>query len=152
MNADKEWKVKNKFMEDKEIKKQLNKYTEIIEKLKKAGIIRTGKVVADYGEYIAYHKLKLNLANSTVNKGYDATDSKGKKYEIKTRKASTWNKPTIFPISRSQLEVVDFLIYVEFDNKWNLVRLLKIPAKKIAGNKYNRIVISKDLVKNYSIL
>ena len=139
-------------MEDKEIKKQLNKYTEVIEKLKKAEIIRTGKIVADYGEYIASRKLKLKLASSSVNKGYDAIDSKGKKYEIKTRKASIWNKPTIFPITRSQFEVVNFLIYVEFDNKWNLVRLLKIPTKKIIANKYNRVVISKDLVKNYSIL
>ena len=116
-------------MEDKEIKKQLNKYTEVIEKLKKAEIIRTGKIVADYGEYVASRKLKLKLASSSVNKGYDAIDSKGKKYEIKTRKASIWNKPTIFPITRSQFEVVNFLIYVEFDNKWNLVRLLKIPTK-----------------------
>ncbi len=139
-------------MEDKEIKKQLNKYTEVIEKLKKAEIIRTGKIVADYGEYVASRKLKLKLASSSVNKGYDAIDSKGKKYEIKTRKASIWNKPTIFPITRSQFEVVNFLIYVEFDNKWNLVRLLKIPTKKIIANKYNRVVISKDLVKNYSIL
>ncbi|MCX6754025.1 MAG: hypothetical protein NTV03_03155 [Candidatus Nomurabacteria bacterium] len=139
-------------MNEKEIQKQLNSYTRIIGKLREAGIIRTGKVVADYGEYIASQKLKLNLATSSVNKGYDATDSKGKKYEIKTRKASEWNKPTIFPITRSQLEVVDFLIYVEFDNKWNLVRLLKIPAKNIVANNYNRVVISKDLVKNYSIL
>lgn len=139
-------------MNEKEIQKQLNSYTRIIGKLREAGIIRTGKVVADYGEYIASQKLKLNLATSSVNKGYDATDSKGKKYEIKTRKASEWNKPTIFPITRSQLEVVDFLIYVEFDNKWSLVRLLKIPAKNIVANNYHRVVISKDLVKNYSIL
>jgi len=139
-------------MNKKEIRKQLNSYTNIIEKLKKAGILRTGKVIGDYGEYVVSKRLNLELASSSVNKGYDAIDKKRNKYEIKTRKATTWNKPTIFPIKKSQLEVVNFLIYVEFDNKWNLVKLLKIPARKIKANKYNRVIISKDLVKNYSIL
>lgn len=139
-------------MSDKEIKKLLNKYTHIIEKLKKAKVVRTGKVVADYGEYMVSKKLNLKLANSSVNKGYDAVDARGNKYEVKTRKATAWNKPTIFPVNPDQLSTTKFLIYVEFDNKWNLVRLLKIPTKNILVNKYNRVCISKDLVKKFSIL
>lgn len=130
----------------------LNKYTFIIEKLKKSKVIRTNKVVADYGEYIVSKKLNLKLAISSVNKGYDAKDAKGNKYEIKTRKATSWNIPNIFPINPNQLSIVDFLIYVEFDNKWNLVKLLKIPAKKVIINKYNRISVSQDLIKKFSIL
>jgi len=139
-------------MRDKEIKKILNKYTRIIERLRENKIIRTGKIVADYGEYIASKKLNLKLASSSVNKGYDAVDTKGRKYEIKTRKATAWNNPTIFPVSPFQVSIVDFLIYIEFDNKWNITRLLKIPAKKLTINKYNRVPISRDLVKKFSIL
>ena len=139
-------------MNDKEIKKLLNKYTHIIEKLKKAKVVRTGKVVADYGEYIVSKRLNLKLASSSVNKGYDAVDIKGNKYEVKTRKATAWNKPTIFPVNPNQLSTIKFLIYVEFDNKWNLVKLLKIPRKKILANKYNRIHVSQDLVRDCNIL
>jgi hypothetical protein len=115
-------------------------------------VIRTGKVVADYGEYVASKKIDLTLAKSSGNKGYDAVDAKGNKYEVKTRKATAWNNPTIFPVSPDQLSTVKFLIYVEFDNKWNLIRLLKIPTKNLLAQKYNRIHISKDLVKKFSIL
>ena len=139
-------------MEDKEIKKLLNKYTHINEILKNAGIVRTGKVVADYGEYVASKRLNLTLAGSSGNKGYDALDANGKKYEIKTRKATAWNKPTIFPVKQNQLSIIDFLIYVEFDNEWNLIKLLKIPTKEVIKNKYNKVVVSQDLVKKWNKL
>jgi hypothetical protein len=139
-------------MNDKEIKKLLNKYTHINEILKKAGIVRTGKVVADYGEYVVSKKLNLKLVGTSMNKGYDAVDAGGKRYEVKTRKATAWNKSTLFPVSPTQLSTIDFLIYIEFDNRWNLVKLLKIPAKKLMVNKYNRVQVSQDLVKKFSIL
>lgn len=139
-------------MDNKEIRKLLNKYTHINETLRSVGVVRTGKVVADYGEYIVSRKLNLKLASSSVNKGYDAVDVNGKKYEIKTRKATAWNRPTIFPVSLSQLSIIDFLIYTEFDNRWNLIKLLKIPVKKLTMNKYNRVVVSQDLVKKFSVL
>ena len=139
-------------MNNREIIKLLNKYTDIIEKLRKAQVIRTGKVVADYGEYVASKKLNLKLVNNPINKGYDAIDQNGKKYEIKTRKAVKWNNPTVFPIDSRQLHMADFLVYVEFNNNWNLVKLLKIPVKKIKANKYNRKHISQDLIKKFSVL
>ena len=141
-------------MDDKKIKKLLTKYTQVIEELKKANVIRSGKVVADYGEYVASKKLNLKLAESPVNKGYDALDKKGIKYEIKTRKATSWNTPNIFPVKQQQLSVIDFLIYVEFDNEWNLVKMLKIPSKKLERliNIHNRVVVSQELVRTFNIL
>jgi len=139
-------------MNDKEIKKLLNQYTGIIERLRRNKIIRTGKVVGDYGEYIVCKKLNLTLVGNSVNKGYDAVDKRGKKYEIKARKATAWNRPGIFPVKLSQLSVTDFLIYIEFNNEWDVIKLLKIPAKEINMEHYNRVVISKDLIKKYGIL
>lgn len=137
---------------DKEIKSLLNEYSCIIEKLRKNKVIKTGKVVADYGEYIASKKLNLKLETNSVNKGYDAKDAKGRKYEIKARKATKWNHPSVFPIKLSQLSVVNFLIYVEFDNKWDVIKLLKIPAKNVKMNRYNMIYVSKRLIEKFSIL
>ena len=139
-------------MDDKTIKRLLSQYTDIIEKLRGAGVTRTGKLVADYGEYVVSKKLNLKLTHSSINKGYDAVDIEGKKYEIKTRKAWLWNKPTIFPVSPCQVLIADFLVYIEFDNKWNIGKLLKIPVKKLMINKYNRVQVSRDLVKKFSIL
>ena len=139
-------------MNNKEIIKLLNKYTDIIEKLRGARVIRTTKVVADYGEYIASKKLNLKLVGNPVNRGYDAIDRNGKKYEIKTRKAVIWNRPNVFPINPEQLRIADFLIYVEFDNKWSLVKLLKIPGKKIRMNRHNRVCVSQDLIEKFSVL
>jgi hypothetical protein len=127
-------------------------YRDIINKLKEIGVIRTGKVVSDYGEYVASKKLRLKLANSSVNKGYDAIDKNNKKYEIKTRKATAWNRPKIFPIKQEQLESADYLVYVEFDDDWELVKLLKIPTNEITYNKHNRVIINKNLVEKYGIM
>lgn len=40
-------------MDNGTIIKLLNKHTDIVEELRTAGVIRTRKVVADYGEYVA---------------------------------------------------------------------------------------------------
>ena len=138
-------------MNSGEIIKLLNKYTDIIEKLREAGVIRTGKVVGDYGEYVASKRLNIKLVGNSVNKGYDAIDRNGKKYEIKTRKAVTWNRPNVFPINLKQLRVIDFLIYVEFDNDWSLVKLLKIPKEAIKANQYNRVYVSGELIREFNI-
>ena len=139
-------------MEDNEIKKLLFQYNDIILKLHRGGILRTSKIVSDVGEYFVCKKIGLTRADSSVNVGYDAIDDKGLKYEIKTRKATPWNKPTIFPVTERQLKYSDYLIYIEFDKEWNIEKLLKIPSNEVKQNKYNRVPITKALVEKYSIL
>lgn len=138
-------------LKDDKIKKLLINYRDILNQLRDVGGIRTGKVVGDYGEYIASKKLNLKLEKST-NKGYDAVDSAGKKYEIKTRKATHYNKPGIFPVKKEQLQSSDFLIYVEFDDDWDLSKLLKIPTSQVTYNKHDRVSVNKSLVEKFSIL
>ena len=139
-------------MNEERVKKLLKQYTTTIDELRNIGVIKTGKVIPDYGEFMASKKMGLKLMTSSVNKGYDAVDKKGNKYEIKTRKANLWNKPTIFPVNATQLAVADFLVYIEFDNEWNITKLLKIPCKEVKSNKYNRVIINRALVAKYSIL
>ena len=51
-------------MKDSEIKKLLLQYNEILKKLRDKGVIRTSKLVGEYGEYVAIKKLGLDLAKS----------------------------------------------------------------------------------------
>jgi len=73
-------------MEENEVRSLLIQYRNIVNKLKEAGIIRSSKVVADYGEYIASRKLNLSLVESSIQKDYDAFDKDNKKYQIKTKR------------------------------------------------------------------
>jgi len=139
-------------MEENEVRSLLIQYRNIVNKLKEAGIIRSSKVVADYGEYIASRKLNLSLVESSIQKDYDAFDKDNKKYQIKTRKATAWNKPGIFPIKQTSLEDIDYVIYVELDDNWNLIKLLKIPKEEIKPNKHNRVVLNKNLVERFGVL
>ncbi len=128
----------------------LLEYNEILKKLKEHDVIRTSKLVGEYGEYVASKKLGLQRKPSG-NKGYDAIDSKDKKYEIKSRKNTPYNKINNFPVGKNQLELADFLICVEFDTDWNVVKFYKIPTSKVILNSYSRVIVNKALEK-YNIL
>jgi len=140
-------------MDTKEVKRLLLQYRDIVAILKDGGIIQSSDVVSGYGEYVACKKLNLKRAASPVEKGYDATDKlTGKKYEIKSRKATAWNKPTLFGVSQKQIQLSDYVIYIEFNNDWEVEKLLKIPTNELNPNKYNRVPITIPLVKKYDIL
>ena len=136
------------LLKDSEIKKLLLQYNEILKKLRDNGIIRTSKLVGEYGEYVAIKKLGLELAKSG-NRGYDAIDSNGKKYEIKTRKSMSYNKATKFEVRNKKLDF-DFLICIVFDDDWNLTKFYKIPSSKVVLSK-GTMTIKKELEK-YNIL
>ena len=151
LEKSKEMKSKKKNNEE-EIKKLLIEYRNIINRLVELKVIKTSNVVSGYGEYIASKKLNLELEKNPTNRGYDAIDKQGIKYEIKTRKVTSLSNPSIFPINPDQLKTADFLIYVEFDYNWNLIKLLKIPCSEIVANKYKRVNINKPLIDKYNIL
>ena len=104
-------------------------YAEILGELQRRGIVRsTNSPVSDYAEVLVCEALKLKRAPASA-KGYDATDSRGRKYEIKGR------RPTLSNPSR-QLSAIrdldgghfDFLVPVLFDEKFAVLRACKIPA------------------------
>ena len=138
--------------DEEEVKKLLSDYSNIILKLKRLGVLKTSRILSDVGAYFVCNKMGLTRANNPVNMGYNAVDNKGLKYEIKTRKTITGDKPTVFTIMEGQLKHSDYLIYVEFDHLWNMERLLKIPSNKVKPNLYNRVRITKALVEKYGVL
>jgi len=69
-------------MAEDKIRELLLQYSNIVTELRTLGITRYGRVFSDYGEYVVCKKLGLKRADSSVNKGFDAVDKKGLKYEI----------------------------------------------------------------------
>ena len=152
MSPVKRKKIKTTVNDDEDVKELLIDYSAIILKLKKLGVLRTGRLVSDAGAFFVCNRMGLNRVSNPVDMGYDAVDDKGLRYMIKTRKLRAGVKPDVFTVFESQLRCSDFFVYVEFDHNWDVVRILKIPSNKIVPNLYNRVRITNDLVENYSII
>lgn len=131
------------------IKKLLSAYRNIVIELQKLGAIKTGSVVPQIGELAASKKLKLDREKNPSHKGFDATDNEGRRYQIKTRKATPWNpKGHKFPSSKKPFHF-DFLVMIEFDENWNIIGLLKIPASQVDEERHT--IRTKKLQK-YNVL
>jgi hypothetical protein len=67
-------------------------YGTVLGELRRRGIVRsTNGPVADYAEYLVIKALSLQLAPKST-KGYDATDDRGQRYEIKGRRLTAHNR------------------------------------------------------------
>jgi hypothetical protein len=67
----------------------LAQYANIMEELRRRGVIRSSNnPVADYAEYLCEKALSLKRTGKSA-KGFDATDSKGRRYQIKGRRLTT---------------------------------------------------------------
>lgn len=72
----------------------LRLYSAVLEELRRRGITRTSNnPVADYTEHVVARFLSLRLADNSVS-GYDATDSEGRRYQIKGRRLTRQNGST----------------------------------------------------------
>ncbi|HST88065.1 MAG TPA: hypothetical protein VLJ14_06775, partial [Ktedonobacterales bacterium] len=64
----------------------IHSYTAARQELKGLGVLRSERnLQGDYAEWLAAELLGLRLAASGVQKGYDATDDDGRRYQIKAR-------------------------------------------------------------------
>jgi hypothetical protein len=143
-------------MQTNAIRKILRNYLSCIKKLEKLEIVRTNNITSELGEYFACKKLKLTRAKKG-NKGFDAIDKKGKKYEIKTRKTNQKDdvKQT-FPIYNLKFNYFDYLLLVNLDYYFELERIIIIPTKvikKFVKKKQNksRFGISNELLKERGV-
>lgn len=139
------------MVRQREVHELLLNYRDTVRKLKDLGIIKTSNVVSGYGEYVAKKKLGLTL-QGTVNKGFDGIDKNGTKYEIKSRKATSWSEPTRFMIKKERLKYFDYLVYTEFDDDWNLIHFLIIPRNNVKPNEHNVVIINDSLIEKYDKL
>lgn len=106
----------------------LKLYAKIMEELRSRGVVRSGNnPVADYGEKVVSELLNLKLQNSS-NRGFDAIDKAGCKYQIKARRITPRNPSRQLGVIRNlNSQDFDYLFAAIFDRDFNLAELWKIP-------------------------
>jgi hypothetical protein len=86
-------------------------------------------ITGEIGEVLVCEKLKLKLLKNSIFPGYDAIDSQGYKYQIKTRRGNT-NSPGA-RMGTFSSHSFNYAILAILDDKYNLVELYKITYKKL---------------------
>ena len=110
----------------------LGLYARTLDKLKDRGVVRTtNNPVADYCEHIVQKALKLKLKPNS-NKGYDATDSKGFRYQIKSRRITESNSSRelgkFCDIKKAKFS---YLVAVLFNGDFSIKEAYKIPKRLV---------------------
>lgn len=113
----------------------LRLYAELVEELRRRQVIRTGNnPVADYAEKVAVEHLGLKRAGKE-ERGYDALDAEGHKYQIKGRRVTRHNASRQLSVIRDLGEkLFDYLIAVIFDEKFDIQEIWQIPYEFVKRN------------------
>lgn len=110
----------------------LQAYAAILEQLRTRGVVRTSNnPVADYTEWLVCSKLGLRQEpNSTT--GFDATDKKGTRFEIKSRRVTPHNPSLQLSALRNLgAKHFDYLIGVIYEADFSIRYAAKIPHRLI---------------------
>jgi len=122
------------MVSNSEIQKLITNYIKSRDALKEAGILRTDRnLQGDYAEWIVAKKLNLTLSESTIQKGYDATDDEGKTYQVKSRMVYAADQQTSFDF-QSLDHKFDFLIAVFFNKGLDVIKIIKVPYEAVLEN------------------
>lgn len=110
-------------------------YSELMEELRRRQVIRTSNnPVADYAEKVAIEYLNLRGVGKE-QKGFDAVDAQGRKYQIKGRRLTRHNSSRQLSVIRNLKErLFDYLIAVIFDEAFGIQEIWKIPHEFVAEN------------------
>ena len=111
---------------EEEIKKLLQTHGNVIEKLVRLGVVKTrNNPIGDYTEWLVRRRMGLTEAPSN-QKGFDATDDNGKRYQIKGRREEG---PSVqfSPVRDLKSRYFDFLITVAFNNDYSIRFAVMIP-------------------------
>jgi hypothetical protein len=82
------------------VRQLLQLHASAVDELRRRGVVKsTNNPIADYAEALACHALGL-VPSATSTKGYDATDSRHNRFEIKARRRATDTTPTRFSAIR----------------------------------------------------
>lgn len=135
--------IKYEILESSEIQipkvkqKEISKFGQLYEALRKNEIIRSRRIVGDLGEFYACQYLKLSLNENKNEKGVDAVDKNGVKYEVKTRRVyeSGRRKSKSRRLNNLVGKESKYLIVVALDRSFNCAGIWKIPLKNVQNPK-----------------
>ena len=118
----------------------LGLFGKVLDELKDRGIIRSqNNPVGDYSEWLVSQTFNLQL-QSNSNKGFDALDSDGTKYQIKGRKLCSLKSSRQLSVIRGlEDRKFDVLVGVLFDRNFSFLEAYMIPHRIIIGHsKYSK--------------
>lgn len=110
-------------------------YSELMEELRRRQVVRTSNnPAADYAEKIAMQRLTL-IQVGKEQKGFDAVDAQGCKYQIKGRRLTRHNSSRQLSVIRNLNEhLFDYLVAVIFDEVFAVQEIWKIPHRFIVDH------------------
>jgi len=116
---------------------EISKFGKLYESLRENGIIRSRRIVGDLGEFYACQYLNLTLNDNKNQKGVDAIDEKGVRYEVKTRRVyeSGRRKGKTRRLNNLVGKESKYLIVVVLDRSFKCAGMWKIPMKNIHNPK-----------------
>lgn len=100
--------------------------------LRRRDLIRSSNnPVADLAERAAADHLKLTLQPKS-NRGYDAVDEAGQRYEIKSRRVTAANRSRqLGQLRNLEQRPFDYLVAVIYDEEVQLTELWKVPVDHV---------------------
>ena len=103
-------------------------YSELMEALRQRNVIRTSNnPVADYAEKVAVERLHLEQVGKE-EKGFDALDAQGYRYQIKGRRITKHNSSRQLSVIRNLSDrLFDYLVAVIFDESFRIKEIWEIP-------------------------
>ena len=106
----------------------LTLYARVLGELNDRMVTRsTNNPAADVAEYLAVDALALTLAPKST-KGYDATDAKGRRYEIKGRRVTAHNKSRqLSPFRDLPKRQFDYFVGVLFKEDFSVLQACILP-------------------------
>ena len=106
----------------------------ILDELTTRKIVRTSNnPVSGYTEWLVSERLGLTLCGNS-EKGFDSTDQRGVKYEIKARRVTPANKSRQLSAIRDiEGEHFNFLIAVVYNKDFDVILALKIPRSVVVA-------------------
>lgn len=113
--------------------KEIKKFGELYCLLQSEGIIRSRRIVGDLGEFYASQELNLTLNENQNEKGVDAYDKEGIKYEIKTRRVYESGRRTGKSRRLNNLVGKDskYLVVVALDRSFRCAGMWLIPMANV---------------------
>ncbi len=144
---------------EKRVHALFKKYNDVLDELRELKVIRsTNNPAGDYGEYLVQHKLGLKQAPKS-SKGYDLTDSQGKKYQVRTRRITRHSKSRqlggfrdldekLFDYCLSIILAEDF----KLDEMWQIPHDIICKYAKDTSRGFKRVMLQGQILSEHKVL
>ena len=118
----------NAFILQSSVAELLAIYGDVMSELRRRGVVRTGNLpVGDYAELLFTKAFDWSLEQNSAS-GHDATDTQGRRYQIKGRRIlNLAASRQLSAIRRINEHTFDFLAAVLFDANFKVFRAILVP-------------------------